>query len=413
MSLWLRKRVKKHGSDMTTKEDGVGFVYISPPATILDSLLARLSLFFLFFTTLLYVVLVPVLVYYAWYSWWVALLLGTLLSTPLWTWVPPSTSRGWKAFGQTAGFSSWRRYFEFSVYKEERIPQARNVMMAIAPHGLFPLMLPMMHGVCDEVFPEFEGHIPNTAIADAMFYAPVISPLLRWLHCVSATKEGISRALQTNNCVILPDGIAGAFHSRRDKEQVYIENRHGFIKQAMAQGSMLVPGYCFGHTQLFDVYPSAESLIAALSRRLQFSLVFFIGERWLPPLPRRTPLLLVFGKGIKVEQNANPSPMEVKQVHARYKAALSDLYYEHRNKVPGYEDKELVFVYSLSVQMMRIADMAVASKWRKSVVSSPASLHFMTYCIKSPSSWRASSIPLRPSLDMSGCPYLALPNASR
>lgn len=339
MSLWLRKRIKKHGSEMNPLPPlGAGYVYIAPPPT--STLHAQASLFFIFFTTLCYIILVPLLLYFSYHSWIVALFTVLVLSTPLWA----AKSGGWKAFGQTAGFAAWRYYFEFSVYKEERLSRSTNVMLAVAPHGLFPLALPMLHGICDQVFPEFQGWVPNTAIANAMFYAPVIAPLLRWLHCVPATRSNIAQALQTNNCVILPDGIAGAFHSNTKREQVYIESRLGFIKAAMAEGALLVPGYCFGHTQLFDVYPSEKSWLARLSRYLKFSIVFFVGERWCPPLPKRVPLLLVFGKGIVVERNMNPTEEEVRAVHRTYKAELARVYHEHRTKVPGYENKELEFL---------------------------------------------------------------------
>jgi hypothetical protein len=340
MSLWLRKRVKKHDAGMQDYPIGTGLVHVSPPASMLVALHARIGLFFLFFTTLCYMFILPLMLYQSYYSWWFAMVTGFILSTPLWV----DGGGGWKAFGKTAGFEAWRRYFEFSVYKEERFKQNTNIMMAIAPHGLFPLALPMLHGICDAVFPEFEGRVPNTAIANAMFYAPVISPLLSWLHCVSATRDSISRALQTNNCVILPDGIAGAFHSHGQREQVYLESRLGFVKTAMAEGSLLVPGYCFGHTQLFDVYPSEKSWLARLSRRLRFSIVFFVGERWLPPLPKRVPLLLVFGKGIQVDRNTSPTVEQMREVHDKYKAELSRIYYEHRQKVPGYETKDVCFL---------------------------------------------------------------------
>jgi hypothetical protein len=54
--------------------------------------------------------------------------------------------------------------------------------------------------------------------------------------------------------------------------------------------------------------------------------------------------LLVFGRGIKVEQNAHPSKEEIAAVHAKYKKALVELYERHRSKVPGYERKELIIV---------------------------------------------------------------------
>jgi 2-acylglycerol O-acyltransferase 2 len=325
-------------------------MYQAPPCTWTDVLLARITLGLLFFLTLAYVVVTPALVYYGWQWWpspWIPLLLGLLLSTPWWARGP------WRAFGETRGFEAWRRYFWFKVWREEPdFGQNKNVMLALVPHGLFPLALPLLSGVQDEVFPDLKPPLKppegvsaiQTAVASAMFWTPVLAPMLRWFGCIPASKTPVIHALEQGTCLLIPDGIAGAFHSDSGEECVYLETRMGFIRVALQQGSLLVPIYCFGHTQLWDVWPKHDSWIAQASRRFQFSLIWFWGEWWLPALPRRVPLTMVVGKGIHLAKEEHPSPERIRQVHTQFTQALSSLYCRYRNEAGYPVSKPLLIV---------------------------------------------------------------------
>ena len=318
-------------------KNGTGWVHVSESPSFLDRFLAAGTLFMLFFVTLLYTVIVPFIVYLTWVykSVFGSVFIFVVFSTPFWA------SGHWRAFGNTFGFRAWRKYFELRVYKEERFNQSKNVLLCYVPHGLFPLVLPMLSEPVYDIFPEFQEQTPSMAVADIMLWTPIIAPLLTWLGCISAKKEVMRTHLRYNNVMVLPDGIAGAFHSQRDEECVYIKKRKGFVRLAIEEGSLLVPIYCFGHSQLYDVYPGHESWIAALSRRLKFSIIWFWGVWWCPPIPHRVPLLVAIGKGIKVKQNPHPTPEQVDDVHKEFIKALKELYDRHRDSVPGYENKEL------------------------------------------------------------------------
>jgi 2-acylglycerol O-acyltransferase 2 len=268
--------------------------------------------------------------------------LGVLFSTVLW-------AKGlWRAFGESHGFETWRRYFSFKVWRdEEPFERKRNVLLALVPHGLFPLSLPLLSGVQAQVFPEFqqqEGCEIQTAVASAMLWTPVLAPMLRWLGCIPANKTEIARALRQGACIVIPDGVAGAFHSDSCEEQVYLKSRKGFIRTAIQQGSLLVPVYCFGHTQLWDVWPKQDSWIARVSRHFQFSLIWFWGEWWLPPLPRRVALTMVVGRGIPVTQEDVPSQAQVDAVHTQFTQALHSLYTRYRAEAPGYSSNKLLAI---------------------------------------------------------------------
>lgn len=318
-------------SVMKVSTEGVGWVHDSSRGGG-THIWALLSLFFFFFLALFYTILIPISLYLVWVysSLWGGIALLLLFASPLFA------RSHWPILFD---FSTWRRYFEIRVHKEERFAQSRNVLLAFVPHGMFPLALPMLSSICNEIFPEFKGQIPRTAVAEKLFWVPLISPLLTWLGCIPAKKEEIQKHLRETNVVIVPDGIAGIFHSKREEECVYIESRRGFIKTAIEQESLLVPVYCFGHSQLYDVYPSHESWLARLSRWLQFSIIWFWGQWWCPPLPHRVPLLVVIGKGIPVKQTSDPE-----YIHLRFKQELTDLYYRHSETVPGYQGKKLIIL---------------------------------------------------------------------
>lgn len=327
------------------KAQGSRLVYEAAPLTLPYAVLAVTTLFALFLLTLAYLVIVPLLLWQLWASpsVWLATLITLALSSPLWSW----RSGPWRAFGRTLGFEAWRRYFGFRVYRAPG-PEAWTspVLVALVPHGLFPLELTLLSAIQEQVFPEFGSKVPRTAVASAMLMTPVLAPMLRWFGCIPATRKDIHATLASNgNCLIVPDGIAGAFHSHSEQEQLYLSTRFGFIKTALQEGATLVPAYCYGHTQLWDVWPKHDSWVASLSRKLQFSLIWFVGEWWCPPLPRRKLLTLVVGNGMALPKKPHPTDDEIRSTLQRFQESVSRLYYSNRHLAgPDYEDKALVIL---------------------------------------------------------------------
>lgn len=82
------------------------------------------------------------------------------------------------------------------------------------------------------------------------FKVPLLSPVLTWFGCWDATQSNVRTLMRRGSCVLLPDGIAGVFHSSRHREVVYVQSRKGFVRLALEEGATLVPVYCFGHSQV-------------------------------------------------------------------------------------------------------------------------------------------------------------------
>jgi len=221
----------------------------------------------------------------------------------------------------------------------------RNMLFCAFPHGLFPVSLAISAGIADVIFPEWgekAGERIMGAVASVFFKVPLLSPLLTWLGCHPASPEYVRSLVRHGSCVLLPDGIAGVFHSNRHREVVFINQRKGFIKLALQQGATLVPGYCFGHTQLHDVSAGPDSIWMTWSRKLRISLVLFAGRFGLP-VPHRFPIVLAIGKAIPLAKVENPSVEEVDAVHALFVEQLVGLF-NRRKHLVGWEDKELFIV---------------------------------------------------------------------
>jgi 1-acyl-sn-glycerol-3-phosphate acyltransferase len=322
---------------MNKNDDDTGkFVYEAIAPGWWSQSLAIITMTFLFVITLCYMIIVPAALYYMFlhHSIWMLGIIVFVCSSPFWA------LGTWHAIGESIVFHTWRLYFQFRVYKECDMPQSKKILFTSFPHGLFPIAIPMMSGICKKIFPELDKPVPIAAVAENMFKIPIVAPLLTWFGCVPAKAEYIREAIQKETCILLPDGIAGVFVSNPEEEILYISKRKGFIRIAIEEGATLVPMYCFGHTQLFTKFPHHESWIANLSRRIRFSIVFFVGHSLLPPLPRRVPLLVVVGRPFKVEQCDKPSEELIEHTLGAYIQEIHALFERNKHRY-GWHEKKL------------------------------------------------------------------------
>jgi 2-acylglycerol O-acyltransferase 2 len=206
----------------------------------------------------------------------------------------------------------------------------KKIIYTFVPHGLFPFALALASGVL------FKNENIPIAVSSNLFYVPVFGLLLRLLGCVPVNCDAFKTQ---KSLVLVPDGIAGAFYSDRQHERVFLRNRKGFVREAISNGYDIVPVYCFGHTQLYDVYGFRE-----LSRRLRFAFIFYWGPwGW---LPHARPISIVFGPRVLQRHRAsNTETTDVDLLHNTYLACLKELYDKYKEIVPEWDrDKELEFI---------------------------------------------------------------------
>jgi hypothetical protein len=301
-----------------------GLIYTAPLHTWKSSALSVLTLSAIFLFALFYLFLVPLFLYY--YVW--SVFFWILLSTIWWHKLIPSLFNNYEYWRSNRVFEAWRSYFGLRIYCEDYSfspPEEgrKNVLYTFVPHGLFPFGLVLVSGIL------FKDRRIKIGIASNMFYIPVFCILLRLLGCVEANADIFNKD-DHQDIVLVPDGIAGAFYSDRRNEVLYLRKREGFIREAIRHNYDIVPVYCFGHTQLYDIYGWKE-----LSRRFRFALIWFWGRSSAIWLPHARNVSVVVGQPLVV-----PPREEKEQTHWRYLKAVKDLYDKYRTIVPDWDGKK-------------------------------------------------------------------------
>lgn len=301
----------------------MSLVYRASPQTWQGFLLSLLSMTFIFLLALFYLLLVPLLFYLCYTSIYFWIVVCIIVSTIFW---PHSTEHiSW--WRENRFFEAWRSYFQLHVYSDEDTifkSKHKKTLYTFVPHGLFPFGLTLVSGLL------FKNEDVKIAVASNMFYIPIFGFLLRVLGCVEANKDIFTKY---DRVVLIPDGIAGAFYSDRTHERLFLGQRKGFLRHAAQEGFVIIPVYCFGHTQLYDVYGLRE-----LSRRLRFTIIFFCGRKPTIWLPHARPVSIVFGKTIVCKEN-------VDETHANYLYAIRELYDYYKFIVPEWDkEKEIQII---------------------------------------------------------------------
>jgi Diacylglycerol acyltransferase len=140
-------------------------------------------------------------------------------------------------------------YFDFEEIFEatpinvaqEIISGRKNYLLVLQPHGAlsFVSIASAIHGT----FPELQGRL-GTAVADAVLYTPIIKHVLGIFGLVSASKKSMQRTMRkkgiAGSMVLYVGGMAELFLSCDKDERLYLKNRKGFIKLALASISRKV-----------------------------------------------------------------------------------------------------------------------------------------------------------------------------
>merc|ERR1719242_705746 len=180
-------------------------------------------------------------------------------------------------------------------------------MLYTIPHGVMPVGSLLAHFVLERVY-GVEAHGYHASVLQ---YVPFVNFLISWMGGIPAEKQQIYKVLKPKSGTGgFVDGIAGMFYSNREKEVLYIGKRTGAFRIALETGSYMIAGYCFGATEIMEAWFDSCGVMQWLSRKLRMSIMIPYGWNFLP-IPRRTPIMLMYLEPIKVEKNATPSKDEV------------------------------------------------------------------------------------------------------
>ena len=237
-----------------------------------------------------------------------------------------------------SGLHKWFPHVDI-VYEEE--PPVDKTIFCCHPHGVFGVGTAML--LDDLNYRQLENGLRRSV-------AIVTAPFLRWCNPVfkflsdiagipvhGAGKNEFRKLLESGQSFILvPGGFSEATITCVGKERIYIHGRKGFIKYALRAGCSVTPVYVFGESDLYhNPQGMMKQRLSLNNFRFQIPGVLPYGYPLAPLLPRRIPLRIVCGKPMELPLISNPTEDDVNHYHAKYVAAIEELYCRH---VDSYHD---------------------------------------------------------------------------
>lgn len=131
---------------------------------------------------------------------------------------------------------------------------------------------------------------------------------------------------------ILPGGIAEIFTSTPGKNIVIFKERKGLIKLALETGTLLIPCYVFGASDVFHNFSTGEGILSKLGRKYRIGGTMFFGHFGLP-IPFSPRMTMCFADPLPVVKwtGEGPIPNEmVDALHTEYIQALIDLFEKYK-----------------------------------------------------------------------------------
>eukprot|EP00898_Chlorokybus_atmophyticus_P007381 jgi/Chlat1/7644/Chrsp64S07120 len=220
-------------------------------------------------------------------------------------------------------FAYYAKSFRY-VVPTKKFPEAPYIF-ACHPHGRmfysFSLFMALFHRIMDDNVPS--GDVSG-AISSALFALPFLRNWFYLLGLTSASRRNLySRLCRGNHVGILVGGVKEICEGTTDHEDVlYIKRRVGFLKLAMDTSAGVVPVYFFGENQIFKHESKAFlNFWRKVNSYISIGVPMFRGWCNLP-IPFRRDLLIAVGEPLFAKEGESPE-----QFHARYVAAVEDLFY--------------------------------------------------------------------------------------
>ena len=148
--------------------------------------------------------------------------------------------------------------------------------------------------------------------------------------------HGTGRAI-----VLIIGGAAESLNAHPGKLELVLRKRKGFVRIALQTGASLVPSLGYGENDaLWQASNAPGTWLRAVQdftrKYLSFAMPLFYG-RWYLPVPRRTPLTIVTGAPVAcprtaLDANGRLDPAVVDAYHAKYIAALEQLYADTKDE---------------------------------------------------------------------------------
>lgn len=209
-----------------------------------------------------------------------------------------------------------------------KLDATRKYIIGLHPHGFLPIgtMVAVMSNACSAESVWLNGTRLYGLAASFCFYIPGYRDFILAGGIIDAARYNARRAIESGCSVALvPGGATEGLYASPGKHILVLNKRKGFIKLALETGCDLVPCYSFGESDCYDqlssMWPPIKKFQAKFQRVLGLSLPLVTNI-----IPRRAQITVVTGTPIVVTKNASPTDEEVLALHAKYVAALRELF---------------------------------------------------------------------------------------
>jgi Diacylglycerol acyltransferase len=209
---------------------------------------------------------------------------------------------------------------------------SQQTFYAIHPHGAFSFGWSALFCHMEQV---------RFCFAPPLYASPFFRLFSR---CVgnpgSADKAAMIRYMKAGeNLALPPGGFEEATLTCPDQDRVYIQKRTGFVKLCLQHGIAIRPVYVFGESKLYwNIQGAWDFRIKTINQKLGLPAIVTWGHSLVPLLPRNTvDMKIVVGAPLVLPRIENPSKDQVATWHAKYVAALTKVYEEHKEGAYGPE----------------------------------------------------------------------------
>ncbi|XP_024287467.1 diacylglycerol O-acyltransferase 2 [Oncorhynchus tshawytscha] len=251
----------------------------------------------------------------------------------------------------------FRDYFPIRLIKTHNLLPSRNYIFGYHPHGIFSFGAFCNFGTEATGFSKkFPGIKPSLATLAGNFRMPILRDYLMSGGICPVTRNSIDYLLSQNGTgnavVIVVGGAAESLDCAPGMNSVTLNNRKGFVRLALQQGSDLVPVYSFGENNVYKQVIFEEGTWCRLAqKRLQKILGFapclfhgcgLFSDSW-GMVPYNKPITTIVGEPITVPKVEEPTRDMVELYHAMYIKSLRSLFDKYKTRF-GLKESDILHI---------------------------------------------------------------------
>lgn len=242
------------------------------------------------------------------------------------------------------------KYFGMKVtIEDERSLEAvggKGPIFALEPHDILPYYCVMFNGSLD-ILPSNLRETAQVLMTGAIFKIPIMKHVYSYMGGAPVDKKTFKKKLQNGETVIfIPGGVQEVLlldPNNPEELVLFLQNRKGFVKLALENGSPIIPAFAFHAEGSYDSWIPRGKFFEKISRSIGFLPLFFTGRYCIPlGIPKPVKIHIVIGKPIEVPRlGQNIEREDVKKYHDKFLQEMKNLFERHKHSEEGYGSRSL------------------------------------------------------------------------